>query len=110
MLKKFGIGLAAIALIIAGFAMTTNATQNDNEVAPKETFLSYYRYLGSTQTLQDFQDRNNWVVSAGPGQEPGCNGMNLPCLVSSSISDIDDFVESIDETTDVTDHVEERKP
>lgn len=109
MLKKFGIGAAVVALAIVGIVFTTHAAKNENKTVSKQTFNSYYRYLGSSTDLEDFQERSNWVVSSGPGQEPNCGGNGLPCLVESSIPDIDDFVESIDSESDVLQHVLDEK-
>lgn len=110
MTKKYSIGLATLLLALAGFAFATVNSEKAHLAQEQQALTTfYYRYLGTGTDLADFQTRNNWTVGQDPQSESNCSGSGLPCLVSSTIADIDDFVAAIDETNDVMQHVELQK-
>lgn len=100
---KFLLPLLAVVLIVTAAFTTQGATAQ-----PKKVDTFFYQYTGTGTSLSDYENPDNWsnAMTENPG---GCNGGSvLPCVVSSGLSDKNDFIDDISNngTGVVNDHIE----
>ena len=94
--------LPAIAML---FALVCVFAFTPAQKTAHTTDTYFYVYSGTTTDLSDYQDSGNWgeAQASDPG---GCNGgSSLPCVVTSSIDNKTDFVQSITSASVVDNNV-----
>lgn len=100
---KFSLTILAVVIAMAGVWAMQGKKHSDQKFD-----TSYYHYLGNDDNLASYQLQSNWEILSDK-DEPGCSTGIIPCVVESEQSNVQDFVSSIQNETDVEGHEYSKK-
>ena len=102
--KKYALSLVAAVVAAAGALAMNSHKQNSQQL---DTY--YYEYQPNATDLASYQNADNWIQISSPS-ESNCTGGDAPCVVYSDQENVENFVQSIQSTSDVDSRTLATKP